>query len=79
MVENGYGVEAMVPMMAASIAPGSAAQIDLNKRVDITELVGAVTAPTLIVAGLEDRWVDISHSRGDTRGSDARRTRRIAR
>lgn len=55
MVENGYGVEAMVPMMAASIAPGSAAQIDLDTRVDITELVGAITAPTLILAGLEDR------------------------
>lgn len=57
------GVEALVPITAATLAPGSARQIELDGRVDITARLAAITAPTLVVGGLEDRWVDVVHSR----------------
>ncbi len=59
----GEGVEAMVPMMTSTIAPGSDAQLELDMRVDIAPLLGDITAPTLVVGGVDDRWVDIAHSR----------------
>jgi pimeloyl-ACP methyl ester carboxylesterase len=55
------GVEMLLPTM--SVAPGSARQIDLDTRVDITVDLARITAPTIVIGGLEDRWVDIAHSR----------------
>lgn len=52
-----------IDMGVASIAEGSAAQLDLDEIVDISALVPTISAPTLIIGGIEDRWVDISHSR----------------
>ena len=43
--------------------PGSAAQLDLDIALDITPLLGAITAPTLVIGAEDDRWVDVSHSR----------------
>jgi len=57
------GVEEMVPVTQAAFAPGSLAQIELDGRVDITGRLGAITAPTLVIGGIEDRWVDVVHSR----------------
>ncbi len=37
--------------------------MDLNSRVDITELVTAITAPTLVIAGTEDQMVPKRHSK----------------
>lgn len=61
--------EQMAPMMemavdlsAATLAPGSAAHIDLDVTVDLTSRVGQIVAPTLIIGGAEDRWVDVAHS-----------------
>jgi len=56
-------LEMAIDMGVPSIADGSAAHLDLDVIVDISALVPAITAPTLIIGGLEDRWVDISHSR----------------
>ena len=59
----GDGIEAMIPMIAGTIAPGSKLHAELDGRIDIADRLGAITAPTLIVGGLQDRWVDIAHSR----------------
>lgn len=55
-------LEAVIEASALTIAPGSAAQIDLDISLDIADLVGQIAVPTLIIGGAEDRWVDISHS-----------------
>ncbi|MCY7298119.1 MAG: alpha/beta hydrolase [Ilumatobacteraceae bacterium] len=55
-------LEMAIGMGAATVAEGSAAHLDLDLIVDIASLVGKITAPTLIIGGAEDRWVDISHS-----------------
>ena len=57
------GVEALVPATATGLAPGSNRQIDLDRVVDIADRIGLITAPTLVIGGIEDRWVDIVHSR----------------
>jgi pimeloyl-ACP methyl ester carboxylesterase len=59
----GDGIEAMVPLMTSTVAAGSDAQLELDTRVDIASLLGDITAPTLVVGGVDDRWVDIAHSR----------------
>jgi len=55
------GVEQLLPTVM--VAPGSARQIDLDTRVDITADLPRITAPTIVIGGLDDRWVDIAHSR----------------
>ncbi len=55
--------DAMLPITAGLVAPGSAAHLDLDIAIDIAALVPAITAPTLVIGALGDRWVDISHSR----------------
>jgi pimeloyl-ACP methyl ester carboxylesterase len=59
----GAGVEAMIPMMAGQFSPGTALHAELDSRVDIEACLADITAPTLVVGGLTDRWVDIAHSR----------------
>ncbi|MEN3273514.1 MAG: hypothetical protein V7636_2275 [Actinomycetota bacterium] len=59
----GDGVEAMIPMMASQFSPGTGLHAELDSRVDIGDRLGDITAPTLVVGGLTDRWVDIAHSR----------------
>lgn len=56
-------LEMAIGMGAGSIADGSAAQLDLDCIVDIGNLVAMISAPTLVIAGSEDRWVDVSHGR----------------
>jgi pimeloyl-ACP methyl ester carboxylesterase len=56
-------LEGVIAMGATSIAPGSDAHLDLDERVDIADRLGSITAPTLVIGGVEDRWVDITHSR----------------
>jgi pimeloyl-ACP methyl ester carboxylesterase len=55
-------LEMAIGMGVPTIAEGSAAQLDLDIAVDIVDIVGCITAPTLIIGGAEDRWVDVSHS-----------------
>jgi pimeloyl-ACP methyl ester carboxylesterase len=59
----GDGVEAMIPVMAGQFASGTAWHAELDSRIDIEDKLGKITAPTLIIGGLTDRWVDICHSR----------------
>ena len=56
-------IEAVVGMAATAVQPGSAAQLELDIRVDIEKSLGRITAPCLVIGGIEDRWVDISKSR----------------
>ena len=55
------GIEALLPALA--LAPGSLAQIELDQRIDITDRLGSITAPTLVIGGVEDRWTSIEQSR----------------
>jgi pimeloyl-ACP methyl ester carboxylesterase len=59
----GEGIDALVPVAAATIAPGSLRQIELDRRIDIADRLEAITCPTLVIGGVEDRWVDVVHSR----------------
>jgi len=55
-------LEGVIAMGATAIAPGSDAHLDLDERIDISGLLGSITAPTLVIGGEQDRWVDVSHS-----------------
>jgi len=55
-------LDSLVATSALALAPGSAAHIDLDVAVDISGLVGQISAPTLVIGGAEDRWVDVAHS-----------------
>lgn len=56
-------LEGVIAMGASTIAPGSDAHLELDERVDIADRLGSITAPTLVIGGIEDRWVDVTHSR----------------
>jgi pimeloyl-ACP methyl ester carboxylesterase len=55
-------LEDVVALGATTLAPGSAAQLDLDSVVDITALLEAIASPTLIIGAEQDRWVDVVHS-----------------
>ncbi len=55
-------LDGVIAMGGSSIAPGSAAHLDLDAVVDLTALLSAIVAPTLVIGGEQDRWVDIRHS-----------------
>jgi 3-oxoadipate enol-lactonase len=55
--------EMALDMAAVAIQPGSDAHLELDIRVDIETSLPLVSMPTLVIGGLQDRWVDISHSR----------------
>jgi 3-oxoadipate enol-lactonase len=59
----GDGVEALIGPTAAGFAPGAERHADLDGRVDIADRLEAITTPTLVVGGVDDRWVPIEHSR----------------
>ena len=59
----GDGIEGMIPMMASGFSAGTALHAELDSRIDIEDRLAAISAPTLIIGGLTDRWVDIVHSR----------------
>jgi pimeloyl-ACP methyl ester carboxylesterase len=55
-------LEDVVAMGATTVALGSDAQLDLDERVDLSGVLGSITAPTLVIGAEQDRWVDVSHS-----------------
>lgn len=55
--------EGVASMASTMVQPGSDAHLELDLRIDIEEHLASITSPSLIIGGLEDRWVDISHSR----------------
>ena len=54
-------VEAMVAMTADTVAPGSIAHLDLDIIVDIAPMLANISAPSLVISGAQDRWVDPAH------------------
>jgi 3-oxoadipate enol-lactonase len=50
-------------MASAAIQPGSDAHLELDLRVDVSESLSLITAPALVIGGVQDRWVDVAHSR----------------
>lgn len=56
-------VDAAVAAAPSMVQPGSAAHLELDGRVDIADSLRSITSPCLVIGGLQDRWVDISHSR----------------
>jgi pimeloyl-ACP methyl ester carboxylesterase len=50
-------------MASAAIAPGSDAHLELDLRVDISESLPEISAPALVIGGVQDRWVDVAQSR----------------
>lgn len=56
-------IEDIIPMAATMVQPGSDAHLDLDIRVNIEDSLALITAPCLVMGALEDRWVDITHSR----------------
>jgi pimeloyl-ACP methyl ester carboxylesterase len=59
----GEGVEALIPSTAATFAAGTGRHAELDRRVHIADRLPRITAPTLVVGGVEDRWVPVEHSR----------------
>lgn len=56
-------VDAVISMAPAMVQPGSDAHLELDTRINIENDLAQITSPALIIGGIEDRWVDISHSR----------------
>jgi pimeloyl-ACP methyl ester carboxylesterase len=56
-------IEHIIPMAATMVQPGSDAHLDLDIRIDIEDSLPLITAPCLVMGALEDRWVDVTHSR----------------
>ena len=54
--------EIAIDVASATLAPGSTAHLDLDLVVDIESYLDKVVAPTLVIGGAEDRWVDVVHS-----------------
>lgn len=54
-------VEAMIGMTADTVAPGSIAHLDLDLIIDIAPMLANISAPSLVISGAQDRWVDPSH------------------
>ena len=61
-------VEAMIGMTADTVAPGSIAHLDLDVIVDIAPLLSRITAPSLVISGDQDRWVDPVHGQALSAG-----------
>ncbi len=55
-------IEIAIDIGAANLASGSEAQVDLDITIDIAAHVAQIAAPTLIIGGAEDRWVDVAHA-----------------
>jgi 3-oxoadipate enol-lactonase len=56
-------LDAVLPISAAAIQPGSLAHLDLDIALDITPYVADIRSPCLVIGAIEDRWVDVAHSR----------------
>ncbi|RJO70625.1 alpha/beta fold hydrolase [Nocardia panacis] len=48
---------AVVKQLTDAVAPGADRQTEVNRTVDVTELLGRITAPTLVLASVHDRLI----------------------
>jgi 3-oxoadipate enol-lactonase len=55
-------LDGVIALGASTLAPGSDAHLVLDQQVDIADRLSAITSPTLVIGGQEDRWVDVAHS-----------------
>lgn len=55
--------EAAISMAPAMVQPGSDAHLELDSRIDIEDSLEKIRAACLVIAGSEDRWVDVTKSR----------------
>lgn len=59
----GDNAHAAAQMAGAAFSEGAARHAELDARIDVSDRVAEVAAPTLVVHGVDDRWVDIVHGR----------------
>lgn len=55
-------LDAMAAHLGANLAPGTREQIVLAYTIDVEGDLGLISAPTLLVAGTDDNFVDAAHS-----------------
>ncbi|MEW2549309.1 alpha/beta hydrolase [Streptomyces sp. NPDC047002] len=58
----GEALESMTEAIGGGLAPGTREQIVLARTVDVTADLASVTAPALVVSGLQDNFVAPAHS-----------------
>jgi 3-oxoadipate enol-lactonase len=59
----GDAAQSVVPLIQAALDPGSDALAELDTRVDVSDRLASIGAPTLVVGGTHDRFVPVEHSR----------------
>jgi pimeloyl-ACP methyl ester carboxylesterase len=59
---TGDAVESVVDLGVTMLATGASRHAELDTRVDISERLGAITAPTLVIGGRRDHIVPFEHS-----------------
>ncbi|WP_227984627.1 alpha/beta fold hydrolase [Nocardia spumae] len=55
--------DALVEQLAGVIAPGAARQTEVDRTVDLTDLLGRIAAPALILASAHDRIIPAAQQR----------------
>jgi pimeloyl-ACP methyl ester carboxylesterase len=55
--------ETLVAELAGVIAPGADRQTEVDRTVDLTGMLGGITAPTLVLASAHDRLIDVAQQR----------------
>lgn len=55
-------IEQALRRTIATLAPGFARQCDLDRRVDLREVLPAITVPTLVISAAEDQMVPAHHA-----------------
>lgn len=59
---TGDAVESVVDLGVSMLATGASRHAELDTRVDISDRLGAITAPTLVIGGRRDQIVPFKHS-----------------
>ena len=70
---TGDAAESMVELGASMISPGSARHVELWTRIDLSDRLGAISFPTLVIGGRRDIIVPFEHSKtlaGSIKGSE---------
>jgi len=60
---TGDAVESVIELGVATLAPGAARHAELWTRIDISDRLGAITVPTLVIGARGDHIVPFEHSK----------------
>jgi len=60
---TGDAVESVVELGTSMISPGSARHVELWTRIDLSDRLGAISIPTLVIGGRRDIIVPFEHSK----------------